>query len=154
MILLRGEDIVSGRRYKFRELRHLPRLIKTVNNVALGCLYGLKLQKPFYPNWCHHPLITHTRSWLESKYAKYITMYYLIDFMYGFPQWLKQFFYHNYNFSFCRYSHMWSLASVLLFSSRASLAGLAVLPRVLVWFVCSSSQSWFPWLQKSEASSR
>ena len=48
VILLRGEDIVSGRRYEFRELRRLRRLKENVNNVALGCLYGLKLQKPFY----------------------------------------------------------------------------------------------------------
>ena len=41
VILLRSEDIVSGRRYEFRELRRLHRLNEIVNNVAFGCLYDL-----------------------------------------------------------------------------------------------------------------
>ena len=51
VILLRGEDIVSGRRYEFQELRGLRSWNENVNNVALGRLYGLKLQKPFYPKY-------------------------------------------------------------------------------------------------------
>ena len=51
VILLRGEDIILGRRYEFRELRHLHRWNENVNNVALGRLDGLKLRKPFYPKF-------------------------------------------------------------------------------------------------------
>ena len=38
VILLRGEDIVSGRGYEFQELRGLRSWNENVNNVALGRL--------------------------------------------------------------------------------------------------------------------